>query len=308
MEIEQDKKIYDLLTIEKSIYNIYNNLVKYEIKNNDKKYQENIEFLKIAIEIEEKIYNSLNINRDDSNKILNRIYYLNTQQDNDISNYIVGRIESIFCENFYSDPFLSNDPIYENQLKENSECIICEFGNDFTSHLLNNIEERIKVEQKKEIREELIILKYDTLYLNKSLENILLGYRKKGIYSRERCLLFNQNEKLVNMIYRSYLQDNLNTSINIALNITDKQLEDSNENNFNQMYQILIIKSSMELLTEEEKGNVYYSFYKSALNKQKALEPHASKSLNEIMDVIKSFMTKDSEEIIKIKEKTDISK
>lgn len=98
MEIEQDKKIYDLLNIEKSIYNIYNNLVKYEIKNNDKKYQENIEFLKIAIEIEEKIYNSLNINRDDSNKILNRIYYLNTQQDNDISNYIVGRIESIFVK------------------------------------------------------------------------------------------------------------------------------------------------------------------------------------------------------------------
>lgn len=287
---ERDKKINELLDIENSIYNLYMTIADCEINKNEKEKEKYIEYLKITIEVEAKIYDSLKIDTKNSGEIFRRINYINNKRK--ISQYdnIITRIETIIEEELYSNPFLSNSKSYSDQIFENSQCIKNEFNNNITMHIIKKLEDRIEKEKYNSIKEELITLKYELIYLNKTLEEHFLGYRKKDIYGRERCILFNQNEQLVNSIYAKALQDYLNESLNFVLYITDNQLKESIENKIDQIYQLIIIDSAIELLTETEKEGLYYSFYKNFLKGdiKNYLELYSSESLNEVKKIIKS--------------------
>ena len=98
---ERDKKINELLDIENSIYNLYMTIADCEINKNEKEKEKYIEYLKITIEVETKIYDNLKIDTKNSGEIFRRINYINNKRK--ISQYdnIITRIETIIEEELY---------------------------------------------------------------------------------------------------------------------------------------------------------------------------------------------------------------
>lgn len=186
--IYQDlEQIESLLKNNTNIDKLYTKLYTFELegKKDTEEYKKHLEYLSMFLEFEEKIYKDANFS---IKKALSWIVFLNQKSNNKIVARILYNLFSFITNNYNELLTLSNDEI-QNITKlisitasgPNKEtickCIILKETIEKNLYLtfLNFLEENIEANTNKELRENLILGKYNTLFTNPKIEKIALS-------------------------------------------------------------------------------------------------------------------------------------
>lgn len=259
-----DNLLQDIIAVSNSIYNQYQALLIARIDENGEKEAETLEYLKIATEYEKELYNQLNLGIFPSKQLENRFFYLlrNSEQiDIRDQNYIYSRFLNSIDELTIRNPLISiNENIAEN-IDENIRAIERQINRDYTitflfllSQELNKTEDPIA---KCALLEEYLY----TIYKEKSLKKYLTTFPTQPEKSgRERCLIFNQEEELVNETYQTMLKSSLYEDIESALKYTDNIITEFPEEATYLTPLLLSITTSAMLLEKEERKKMPLAF------------------------------------------------
>ena len=128
-----DNLLQDIIAISNSIDNQYQALLIARIDENEEKEEETLEYLKIATEYENKLYNYLNLGVFPPEQLENRFLYLlrNSEQIDIDQNYIYSRFLNYIDELTIRNPLISiNENIAEN-IVENTRTIERQINRDY---------------------------------------------------------------------------------------------------------------------------------------------------------------------------------
>ena len=274
---EKNDRIETILDISYQIKKIYKNISLAELNNNKKEYKLNLNYLEIVSETENKLINELDITLDNVDLFINRINYININRDENEEDKTMtfNRINSYFKKKFYENPFLSISKNYNDQITDNYNCINNEIYNSIIRNLIIKLQQKINIEQNKKIKELLINTKLELLYTNVLFEKNLLYKYNLEVIGRNRCIIFNQNENLINKIFKDMSQENINNSITELLTINNVELNDNNslikaEAKTNQIFALALLESNLDEMTDEELSKFYLEFYKNFLNTEQS--------------------------------------
>ncbi len=251
-----DNLLQDIIAISNSIDNQYQALLIARIDENEEKEEETLEYLKIATEYENKLYNYLNLGVFPPEQLENRFLYLlrNSEQIDIDQNYIYSRFLNYIDELTIRNPLISiNENIAEN-IVENTRTIERQINRDYAitflfllSQELNKTEDPIA---KCALLEEYLYVIYKEKSLKKYLTTPPTQTEKGG---RKRCLIFNQEEDLVNETYQAILKSALYEDIENALTYTDDMLTKFPEEAIYLTPLLLSITANAMLLEKEER-------------------------------------------------------
>lgn len=251
-----DNLLQDIIAISNSIDNQYQALLIARIDENEEKEEETLEYLKIATEYENKLYNYLNLGVFPPEQLENRFLYLlrNSEQIDIDQNYIYSRFLNYIDELTIRNPLISiNENIAEN-IVENTRTIERQINRDYAitflfllSQELNKTEDPIA---KSALLEEYLYAIYKEKSLEKYLTTPPTQPEKSG---RKRCLIFNQEEDLVNETYQAILKSALYEDIENALTYTDDMLTKFPEEAIYLTPLLLSITANAMLLEKEER-------------------------------------------------------
>ena len=260
-----DNLLQDIIAISNSIDNQYQALLIARIDENEEKEEETLEYLKIATEYENKLYNYLNLGVFPPEQLENRFLYLlrNSEQIDIDQNYIYSRFLNYIDELTIRNPLISiNENIAEN-IVENTRTIERQINRDYAitflfllSQELNKTEDPIA---KSALLEEYLYAIYKEKSLEKYLTTPPTQPEKSG---RKRCLIFNQEEDLVNETYQAILKSALYEDIENALTYTDDMLTKFPEEAIYLTPLLLSITANAMLLEKEERKNMPLVFSK----------------------------------------------
>ncbi len=247
---EQVNYIDRILDITNSILIIYNELINAKKENTSEKYFEYLEYLKLGVEVENKIYEKLNLKKEEEIEVFLNIFYFRIQHKNYNENVIrklTKRIENYFIYQTYINPTPSEKKVTQEKIDDNVNKILNQANKDYTISLLNQLEKRIQTEKNKSIYNKLIYSKYDIIFSNKYIEEKLINKKDlKEKTGKEILIKHHQDINLINQIYDSFIFDTLNANLNILLNITNSSLTET-KNKYNQILHLLIQKSCLKM-------------------------------------------------------------
>lgn len=261
---EHDNTFNRLIEIEYSILDIYDILV--ETSEKEEEYQKNLEYLKIAVEAEEKLMEKLDWKNLEPHNF-NRLEYLivNKEYDDEITNGITLRLEKYYAQLNYINPFLSNEKDFIEQINENYITIELQAELDYIENLIIEIEKEIKKEPTKTGKKLLIQAKNNVIFNNKIFEKYLFHpteLEKKPTVRKETCLIFNHKKECVDEVYRNYSKNIIDGSLDTLTKYTDKKLSHSKEEQIGQKLNLLTLEIGLSLLDEETKNTVTFNFIK----------------------------------------------
>lgn len=249
----------DIISVSISMNKIYQNITAAKIANNEDEIKKQLDYIKLVSEYETKLYQQLDLETELSEELYTRVELLIkcSKANKDIHELINTRFQSRINELCLLNPFLStNDNLEEREL-ENTAAIKFQLERDFLISNLYFLNKDIEKEKNPTIREELIKRYYHLIFTNRLLEPYLLeGPHNIEIDGRNRCLIFNQNEILVNEIFRETIIEFLNISINEIMKYTDEFIEKHPDKLANKKIQLTLMKASLVLATEEEKKTI----------------------------------------------------
>lgn len=266
---ELKKNSNRIIDISNAIIEIYEKLYNAAIDDDAKTYKEYIEYLKISIEVEQKIYNEINLTCNDDNyrHFMNTLYWeikkRNYNEEKKIN--ITGRIENYLIYDSYKDPSLAEDGTDEENLEDNIAKISLKIQNKYITTLFNELNKEISIENNEYIKNQLIYSKYITIYTNRYIEQQLLNNKKIKPYDNVIEILLNHDheEEFIKNIYSDYVLETFNITINNLLNITNNALK---EKFLFQKLCILNLKSCLKLLEIIDIKNLYDNFHKGFLS------------------------------------------
>lgn len=180
------KKIESLLKNNTNIDKLYEKLFTLEIdgEKESEEYLKHLEYLSIFLECEEKIYKEANLS---IQKALSWISFLNQKANNKIVTRIIYNLFSRITANYYELEVLSHEELKKisNALSINamgtnketiSKCIVLKDNIEKNIYytFLNFLQEYIETTNNKELKKNLILGKYNTLFTNPKIEKIAL--------------------------------------------------------------------------------------------------------------------------------------
>ena len=251
--------INKLLDVEKSIFNLYGNLLKLELKDrcNSEEYNKNLDYLNIAIDVEKKIYKKLNLSFEKALAILE--YIINIPKESKESDYYVDEIDSIFSSehSLYINRILHNlrnyilgkYDILEHNLNSKLRVLLINLlGNDIyqynDSEIINFFEinkffeNQILIELLNRINTSNNIifsrLKYVTAFLNSDYEYNMIF--KRDNFCSHNLEVYGYNKDIIDKNKNIYCENTIMREIFKLLNISEEQ------------YNNKFIKSLVELI------------------------------------------------------------
>jgi len=276
-----EKTLKKLIEITTKIEKIYKILSDAEFNNNISLYNEYSNYLKLLNEVEDNIYNKLNITTTNADKIISQLLNYTTPDEN-----IFSRIASHIDNILYINPFISTETDPYIAKDENMYIITIQFFNDYIIKLLKNIKIEITNTKDTNIKYELIKLKNNLLYRNKIYEYMLSENIKLESDGRNKCIIFNHNKQQINNVYINSLNEELNKSLVNLVQITNETLKKSKTERVTQTIELIYLKSAIELLTDEERKQFDISFSKFKNNNKKVLIEHSSNGYQKILKLL----------------------
>lgn len=248
-----EKNLDSLINVEVGVYKAYTQL---ENAKNKEEYQKKLEYVKLATSIEneyfEKILEKITHTPQGLEKIKERI--IKKEIDENTKYHILDRITEYVIANLYQNPFLSNLSNPKEQALENEAIIYYNCIFDVEKSTLFYLEKRIEEKKPTKEKRERIADRVYYIYSHKILEKYLKDkIPKEDLTSRERCITFGHNPKLVNKIYSENLVERINQQIFLIQKNNISELETELE--------LLSLKVYLNLLTTQERSQIARSFY-----------------------------------------------
>lgn len=261
-----DNLLKDIIAVSNSLDNQYQTLLIARMDENKGKEKEALENIKIITEYENELYNRLNLGTFPAEQLEKRFLYLlrNSEQIDTIDqNYIYARFLNSIDELTIGNPFLSiNENISEN-IVENMRIIERQINKDYAITFLFLLSQELNKTEDTMAKYALLEEYLYIIYKEKSLEKYLTTpptQTEKG--GRKRCLIFNQEEDLVNETYQTILKSALYEDIENALKYTDNILTEFPEEAIYLTPLLLSITANAMLLEKEERKNMPLAFSK----------------------------------------------
>ena len=252
-----DNLLKDIIAVSNSLDNQYQTLLIARMDENKGKEKEALENIKIITEYENELYNRLNLGTFPAEQLEKRFLYLlrNSEQIDTIDqNYIYARFLNSIDELTIGNPFLSiNENISEN-IVENMRIIERQINKDYAITFLFLLSQELNKTEDTMAKYALLEEYLYIIYKEKSLEKYLTTpptQTEKG--GRKRCLIFNQEEDLVNETYQTILKSALYEDIENALKYTDNILTEFPEEAIYLTPLLLSITANAMLLEKEER-------------------------------------------------------
>lgn len=245
-----DKNIEDLLDVTYIIQDLYDKL------SDDEEFYQNMEYLKLCIELENNYYQKLNYSINELNQFCNRISYLNSSRvvNKDISDLVVNRIQNHLINMHCINPFLSSNKDSYIRNTENELTISVQYFLDYNSLVIYLLNERIMSESNDLIKcilkkwqlDEVMKLKIkeEEFFSKKSLEVPILE-------NREKLILFGHDSSLVDRVYLKEAEKIIMKAIYDLRDVYFYPNESVSDNVFKEFLYINI-KSSLYMLNSEE--------------------------------------------------------
>lgn len=244
---EKDNYIQRIIDVTATIKTIYDDLAK--AYGNAEKTKELEEYLDLAISVENKIYKEIGDELLVEDLFINRITYLINRSDLKDKLLIENRIINYIAQKTYANPFLSRERYKEYFDNENIITIQAQITIDYVKATLLTVDEFLEKATNKKDKKRLANAKYSTIFLNKAVDTIMKNEKSHQINGRERCLIFNHDEELVQTLYSNHANGIINTCL--------YQILANDENIFWQIQ----LKSTLHLLTKDEISNVAWSYH-----------------------------------------------
>jgi hypothetical protein len=205
--------------------------------------QKDYELLDALIEIENRVYKEIG-DRFLDELFINRIRYLFNKEYKD-GDILVDRIYNYVGNIFYLNPYKTTEynPV-ENEI-ENQISIESQVCMDYEKALLLNIDEEMSNTKSKKYNKKLMRVKNQILFSQKIVSNLIKSERTNKIDGRQRCIIFNQDEKTTDKIYENFAYEQIRQIIEKS--ISGKYDMDILE---------IELKSNILLLTDDEKLNL----------------------------------------------------
>jgi len=235
---KQDKLIERLGKITSSIKSIYEKMNS-SIENKEE-YKKLEEYLDIAIEVEDNIYSEIGQKQAESEQFLNRLIYQINCSDLKEKEAIINRIIGYISTRKYLNPFkpLETNPLdYMAEVQNN---IRNQANLDYLKGIFTSINQELEKKPNKRKKQKLIKAKNSLLFSNKMMEKLSKNERNLKIDGRERCIIFNNPEQTVTVVYCQYVSDIVNYCATIILTKKEAILEE------------IELKSALALLTPNE--------------------------------------------------------
>ena len=201
--------------------------------------------------------NKLNLGTFPSEQLENRFLYLlrkSEQIDIRDQNYIYSRFLNSIDELTTGNPFLSINENISKNIDENIRAIERQINRDYTITFLFLLSQELNKTENPIAKSALLEEYLYVIYKEKSLKKYLTTpptQTEKG--GRKRCLIFNQEEDLVNETYQTILKSALYEDIENALTYTDDMLTEFPEEAIYLTPLLLSITANAMLLEKEER-------------------------------------------------------
>jgi hypothetical protein len=273
---ENDKLIERLGKITICIKNIYSEMTKNAY---DEEFQQKYEeYLSMALEAEDKLYLKIGEKIYDDT-FIRRINYKIRCNDYKDTEDIINRIMIYIAEKSYLNPFLSQEINPIERLKENIASIKNQVTMDYIKGLIIYLNEEITNTKNKRKKKKLIKMKNNIFYNYKLIASLAKNENKFKVDGRNRCLVFNQDENLVNSIYSEYALSTINDRIIYILTNKDTTIAE------------IELKSALSLLTDKEIFQVARSYEKSLESNSFLTKENPNNEI--IINIIREFLTKE---------------
>lgn len=263
--MKDNKKLEEWINLASTILKIYQHLIKDRYQNQTEKYQDDLEMLKMCIDLENKLYHSLEVTIDNFNQ-----YYLQckalinrTKLSKKEKEIILNRINRYLLTPEYLNPFLSMEADDSKKQLENEFAIEVQYDAEYLKHFLSRIEYYLQIVTSKIQREKLIRCYYETLFEFKISEHLFTTPRLLKDFTlseRIKCAKFNQNPLYINYYYQTRNKELLNDNINKILQ------QDFNPKNLEAWKLKLSIESIFSFSLKSELSNYLFQIYKNILN------------------------------------------
>lgn len=285
-EIEQEKRLDNyikrLTELTGSIKRIYDKLG--DVATNEKESQKLEEALEIAISIENQLYYEIGDNILFDDAFIRRVVYLLKRSHLTEKEAIENRIINYAAQKHFLNPFLSEAPTKEEREEDNKLYIQSQVNMEYTRNLLININKELSKTTNESDIIKLTRAKNKLLFCNKMISKLINDENYCQSDARTRCIVFNHNEEVVNLIFGQFVQNISNYCINNIL---------INENS---LFDQLELKSSLAILTNSELMRAAQSYQKITKVDPyfKALIENNPKNHEIITTIIESFLKKTS--------------
>lgn len=291
MEKSLDDFLKSIINLSTNISVLYQNLTNAKIKNQPKDILKELEYIKLASEVEEKEYKKINLEENLDPKLYNRFSYLLRHSDvkEELHWLIIKRFQNHINEQLILNPFLSTSPYISEQQEENEAAITYQAIRDYSISSLYFLNQAIEKEENETVKQELIDYYHEFIFEQKSLSKYLLEAPEKvEITGRNRCLIFNQDPKMVDDCYKRVIKDELNNTVQTVIQYTDNFIKYNPNQIAGQKAYLSLIKAAIVIATPEEKNALRFIVTDE-------IQKLSSISWNNILDSIKegnSLMSK----------------
>lgn len=283
-----DKDLQRLIHIDNCIFSLY-------LNRNENNIDETDEKLKFVIEAENEIYKKLDLTKKTSDSLLCRVYFLlfKTDYPEDVKSSINERIANHFFYRCYSLPFASTSKNIDKNEFENSFTINVQVTVDYYKNLLFNLEKSF-TNSKNKLQRKILLQTINSInFYQKFLERIDCSQAR--LEGRERCLMFNHDEKFVDNEYEQFCADIISSCIHDGFRYSNNNLKSvTNKTKFDTT--LLSMKTALSILKNDELINVI-NYYKNEIkskydcNQQKSIEVMTS-VIEEVIKEKNSVKTK----------------
>ncbi len=276
-QIKEDKQINNLLETQHQIYQLYRKLETEKQENERKKIKT---YIQMAKNLEEKILFSLFGKKEE--RIRNRITYLLTRKSFNQSEKedILERIETQEIMYYYQNPFLAIAENQEIEKKENQECIQFQILCEFNQRYLNYLENIIQSEQNPKKINFFKTITYEFLFINPFLEN------KQFINYKERCLLFNQDQDLINKNYEELAIQTINNSLKYILKYNDTKLQNEKFQCFLQL-ELINLQCALDIVEKDEQIKLCEKIAYFLLTNKKKMQ--SQQSIQQTLKILNTY-------------------
>lgn len=262
--MKKDKKIEEWINLASTVWKIYQQLIEDRCQNQEEKYQDDLEMLKMCIDLENKIYQSLEVSIDNFRQyyskfeiLINRKNYPQKEKE-----LIFNRINGYLLTPEYLNPFLSmQSNVQKNQL-ENEIAIEIQYDIEYLKHFFSRIDKYLQTAKTKAEQKKLLRCYYETLFEFKLSEHLLANLKLTKDFTsseREKCILFHQNPKAVEYFYRVQSNDWINKIISEILN------ENFSSKTIQALKEKINLEAILSILTKEESSSFLHKIYEEFL-------------------------------------------
>ncbi len=272
-----DYNLIQLISVEKSLYHLYNKL---ENATNKNQY---LEYLKVTLEVEDKILNSIPFTLENSKQLYKRFFSLIYEKEGEEEiNCILERINNYLERKFFSKPFKS---IYED---ENTLVISNSARCDYLVNLLFLLSNEIKKEENILIKKALETPFYHLCYANKAFEKVLVSpLSMPALNSRKRCINFGHEKSLVDKEYKELAFSIMNIILDELFQYPDIILNENSEGKAFQKVNLINLKSGLYLLHSEEIYDTYQAQYNIITKESPYLQEYFLTTTQNILSTLK---------------------